>query len=50
MVIPISWPNRKHGVTKLKIKEMGSRHFFICACIWLEKYFSLGDYRHDPKT
>jgi dolichol-phosphate mannosyltransferase len=30
---------------KLKIKEMGSRYFFICAYIWLEKYFSRGDYR-----
>ncbi|MDR1011939.1 MAG: glycosyltransferase family 2 protein, partial [Opitutaceae bacterium] len=49
-VIPISWQNRKHGVAKLKIKEMGSRYFFICAYIWLEKYFSRGDYKHDPKT
>jgi len=24
---------------------MGSRYFFICAYIWLEKYFSQGDYR-----
>jgi dolichol-phosphate mannosyltransferase len=44
-VIPISWRNRKHGVAKLKISEMGSRYFFICAYVWLEKYFSRGDYR-----
>lgn len=44
-VIPISWQNRKHGVAKLKISEMGSRYFFICAYLWLEKYFSRGDYR-----
>jgi dolichol-phosphate mannosyltransferase len=44
-VIPISWKNRKHGVAKLKIKEMGSRYFFICMYVWLEKYFSRGDYR-----
>jgi dolichol-phosphate mannosyltransferase len=44
-VIPISWRNRKFGVAKLKIKEMGSRYFFICAYVWLEKYFSRGDYR-----
>ena len=44
-VIPISWQNRKHGVPKLKISEMGSRYFFICAYLWLEKYFSRGDYR-----
>ena len=42
---PISWRNRKFGVAKLKIKEMGSRYFFICAYVWLEKYFSRGDYR-----
>lgn len=44
-VTPISWFNRKHGVAKLKIKEMGSRYFFICAYIWLEKSFSRGDYK-----
>jgi dolichol-phosphate mannosyltransferase len=44
-VIPISWTNRKYGEAKLKIKEMGSRYFFICAYIWLEKYFSRGDYK-----
>ncbi len=44
-IVPISWRNRKHGVAKLKIKEMGSRYFFICAYVWLEKYFSRGDYR-----
>lgn len=44
-VTPISWQNRKHGVAKLKIKEMGSRYFFICMYVWLEKYFSRGDYR-----
>lgn len=44
-VVPISWRNRKYGEAKLKIKEMGSRYFFICAYVWLEKYFSRGDYR-----
>jgi dolichol-phosphate mannosyltransferase len=44
-VIPISWQNRTHGATKLRIKEMGSRYFFICMYVWLEKYFSRGDYR-----
>ena len=43
-VIPISWKNRKKGVAKLKLKEMGSRYFFIVAYLWLEKYFSRGDY------
>lgn len=43
--IPITWRNRRHGVAKLKIKEMGSRYLFICLYIWLEKYFSRGDYQ-----
>lgn len=47
-VIPIFWQNRKYGEAKLKIKEMGSRYFFICAYVWLEKYFSRGDYRQKP--
>lgn len=44
-ITAISWRNRRFGVAKLKIKEMGSRYFFICAYVWLEKYFSRGDYR-----
>jgi dolichol-phosphate mannosyltransferase len=44
-VIPITWRNRRTGVAKLKIREMGSRYLFICLYIWLEKYFSRGDYR-----
>ncbi len=44
-ITPIHWRNRKFGTAKLKIAEMGSRYFFICAYIWLEKYFSRGDYR-----
>ena len=44
-VIPITWRNRQHGEAKLKITEMGSRYLFICLYVWLEKYFSRGDYR-----
>lgn len=43
--IPITWRNRRTGTPKLKIKEMGSRYLFICLYVWLEKYFSRGDYR-----
>ena len=46
-VIPITWRNRRTGVAKLKIKEMGSRYFFFCMYVWLEKYFSRGDYRRN---
>lgn len=45
IVMPISWRNRRAGVAKLKIKEMGSRYLFICLYVWLEKRFSRGDYR-----
>ncbi len=48
-VIPITWRNRRTGVAKLKIKEMGSRYFFIMAYCWLEKYFSRGDYKRKEK-
>lgn len=44
-VIPITWRNRRFGKAKLKLKEMGSRYLFICLYVWLEKYFSRGDYR-----
>ena len=44
-VIPITWRNRRTGLAKLKIREMGSRYFFIVAYVWLEKYFSRGDYK-----
>jgi dolichol-phosphate mannosyltransferase len=44
-VIPITWRNRRSGVAKLKLKEMGSRYLFICLYIWLEKYLSRGDYQ-----
>ncbi len=43
-VIPITWRNRRSGAAKLKMKEMGSRYLFICLYVWLEKYFSRGDY------
>jgi dolichol-phosphate mannosyltransferase len=44
-VIPITWRNRRVGEAKLKIREMGSRYLFICLYVWLEKYFSCGDYK-----
>lgn len=47
-MVPISWTNRKTGVSKLKIKEMGSRYLFIVLYVWLEKALSRGDYRRRP--
>lgn len=43
-VLPNKWYNRKEGESKLKIKEMGSRYFFILVYCFVEKYFSRGDY------
>ena len=45
VTIPVSWRNRSAGAAKLKIKEMGSRYLFIVLYVWLEKYFSRGDYQ-----
>jgi dolichol-phosphate mannosyltransferase len=47
--VPITWTNRKTGISKLKIKEMGSRYLFIVLYLWLEKHLSRGDYRR-PAT
>lgn len=44
-VLPNSWHNRKAGESKLKIKEMGSRYFFILLYCLIEKHFSRGDFR-----
>ncbi len=43
-VIPISWENRKAGISKLKLKEMGSRYFFIILYCLLEKCMVAKDY------
>jgi dolichol-phosphate mannosyltransferase len=53
--VPITWRNRRAGIAKLKLAEMGSRYFFIMMYVWLEKYFSRGDYHrhnaaHDAAT
>lgn len=43
-VIPIRWTNRQTGVSKLKLKEMGSRYLFIVLYLWLERHLTKGDY------
>jgi dolichol-phosphate mannosyltransferase len=48
-VVPISWTNRRHGESKLRLQEMGSRYLFIILYVWLEHHLSRGDYvRPDP--
>lgn len=50
-VVPISWHNRKTGVSKLRIREMGSRYLFIVLYCLIEKLLSRGDYRRPtPKA
>jgi dolichol-phosphate mannosyltransferase len=44
-IVPISWTNRQHGESKLKLTEMGSRYLFIVLYVWLEHHLSRGDYR-----
>jgi len=48
-VIPITWRNRRSGQAKLMLREMGSRYLFIILYVWLEKYFSRGDYGRQVK-
>lgn len=43
-VVPNWWTNRKTGMAKFKIKEMGSRYFFIIIYCLLEKLLVRSDY------
>lgn len=47
-VVPNSWRNRKFGESNLKIREMGSRYFFILMYCLIEKFFSRGDFNKNP--
>src|SRR5262249_31394251 len=49
-VVPISWMNRQTGISKLRIKEMGSRYLFIVLYVWLEKLLARGDYHRPYST
>lgn len=46
-IVPNSWTNRQYGVSKLNIKEMGSKYFFILAHCFKEKYFSRGGVKRE---
>jgi dolichol-phosphate mannosyltransferase len=48
-VVPNTWINRRQGVSKFKIKEMGSRYFFIVLYCFLEKSLGRGDLRSSPE-
>jgi dolichol-phosphate mannosyltransferase len=49
-IVPNYWTNRKSGESKLKLKEMGSRYFFIILYVLLEKWLSRGDYKKSRIT
>lgn len=44
-VVPNYWTNRTAGQSNLKIKEMGSRYFYIILYCLIEKWLSRGDYK-----
>jgi dolichol-phosphate mannosyltransferase len=44
-VLPNSWTNNKHSRSNLRIREMGSRYFFIMLYCLIEKFFSKGDFK-----
>jgi dolichol-phosphate mannosyltransferase len=48
-VVPISWTNRAHGVSKLRLQEMGSRYLVIVLYVFLEHHLSRGDYQRPGK-
>lgn len=43
-IVPISWQNRRAGVSKLALQEMGSRYLFIVLYVLLEAHLARGDY------
>lgn len=44
-VVPTNWFGRDHGVSKFRVKEMGSRYLFVILYVLIEKYFARGDYQ-----
>jgi dolichol-phosphate mannosyltransferase len=47
-VIPIGWRQRRHGISSLHLREMGSRYLYIVLNVWLERLLTRGDYRRHP--
>lgn len=43
-VVPTNWYNRRIGKSNLKLKEMGSRYFFIMMYVLMEKFLCGQDY------
>jgi dolichol-phosphate mannosyltransferase len=49
-VVPNDWINRKAGVSKLLINEMGSRYLFIVLYCFIEKWLSKKDYHREKRA
>jgi dolichol-phosphate mannosyltransferase len=49
-VVPNSWTGRKFGVSKLRLKEAGSRYLFVVFYCLAEKYLSGGDYKKSKNS
>jgi dolichol-phosphate mannosyltransferase len=48
-VVPNTWINREEGISKFRIKEMGSRYFFVVLYCFLEKSLGRGDLESSPE-
>jgi dolichol-phosphate mannosyltransferase len=48
-VVPIAWRGRTHGVSSLRLKEMGSRYLFIVLHVWLERLLTRRDYHRSSE-
>ena len=48
-VVPISWINQPNKTSNLRIKEMGSRYFFIIFYCFIEKWMTHKDYYKKEK-
>jgi len=48
-VVPISWTNRKKGISKFYIKEMKNRYFFTVLYVFLEKILLKKDIYKDKE-
>ena len=46
-IVPNDWINRKTGVSKLLVQEMGSRYLFIVLYCFIEKWLSRRDYHRE---
>jgi dolichol-phosphate mannosyltransferase len=46
-IVPNYWINRKVGISKLHIQEMGSRYLFIVIYCFIEKWLSKKDYHRE---